>query len=564
MNDFPINQPSIPPNSVDATPLKKAPEIVENDIPSHILPVMDNFELSGIKHTVDVQKIQEFKKTIDKLESSLNQIEFGDKTLEIFISLQEVNELVLETTHLVTHHFGISSSSIKNYETTSSATTLAGIWLEMLLSTSQIILKSELIKAKKEELSKISDDDPLRFTLNKEIKKMDREIWNMAKKFALINFINAPEVAAQIYKVVTHIGHTAGIVAVSSGLGVASGLLSVILPTYDFYKARRIKKLHLQETKELYPQKITIVKADGVYKGTPPLLKQQQNTFKIRLDASTSKKFSEIQKQETLTGMAKAQLKERVLSVEKTNQQFFQFKEAKSIFSLVVSAISAIVAVDLAIFMIVGISFPPALVIIPTVLSIVAGLTLLGAGIYYLHKQKPNFAKVIFKGTKISIVLNQVLLFFTKLQLEKYKTKEQEIENKINSVAFADSLDKVKENVAYYEELRQKFDGKIKELENEIKEARIADYSLKMGVKNKDFQDEFNIIATSLVEGKFWLDNEAKSLIEKYGGEKLSHEVNADEPNIDPAELADVLRDLILRSSEDVIKWVKAQQTAIA
>ena len=564
MNDFTINQPSIPPNPVGAIPLKKAFEIVENDIPSHILPVMDKIELSGVKHTVDVQNIQELRKTIDALEGALNHLEFGSQTLGVFLAGQEVNALASETTQLVTHLFDISNSSINSYKNTSNAMNLTAASLEMLLTTSHLILKSELIKAKKEELSKIAEGDPLRFKLEKEIKKMDAEIWKMAKQFALTNFINAPGVAAQIYKVLIDFGKVASIAAVSSSLGIVSGLLSVIIPTHDFYKARKIKKLHLKETRDLYPAVVTIAKANNVYMGTPPLLKKQQETFKIRMDASPSKKIREVQKQEELTGMAKAQLKERLLTVEKTNQQFFQFKEVKSLFTLAVSAISAIVAIDLAIFMLVGISFPPALVIIPTVLSVVTGLSLLGLGIYYLHKQKPNLAKVIFKGTKISIVLNQVLLFFTSLQLEKYKTKGQEIENKINSIAFSESLEKIKENVSYYEELRQKFDGKIKELENEIKEARIADYSLKRGVESKDFQDEFNIIASSLVEGKFWLDLEAKSLIEKYGGEKLSNEVNADEPNIDPSQLADVLRDLILRSSEDVIKWIKAQQTVSA
>lgn len=564
MNDFPINQPSITPNSIDGTPLKKAPEIVKNDIPSHILPVMNSTELSGAKQIVDVQKIQELKKTIDALEGALNHLECGSQTIELFITGQKMNAFVSETTHLVTDLFGIHNSSIISYEKSSNAMNLTATSLKMLLTTSHLILKSEVIKAKKEELSKITENDPLRFKLENEIKKMDAEIWKMAKQFALTNFINAPAVANQIYKALIDFGAVASITAVSSTLGIVSGLLSVILPTYDFYKARTIKKLHLKETRDLYPQKVTIVKAAEVYKGTPSLLKKQQDTFKIRMDASLSKNPKEVQKQETLTGMAKAQLKERLLSVEKTNQQFFEFKEAKSLFTLAISAISAIVAIDLTIFMLVGISFPPALVIVPTLLSIVAGLSLLGVGIYYLQKQKPNLAKVIFKGTQISILLNRVLLFFTHLQLEKYKRKEQEIENKINSIAFSDSLEKIKENVSYYEELQQKFDGKIKDLENEIKEARIADYSLKMGVKSKDFQDEFSIIASSLVEGKFWLDSEAKSLIEKYGGEELSKEVNADEPNIDPDQLAALLRDLILRSSEDVIKWIKTQQAVNA
>jgi len=564
MNDFPINQPSIPPNSIDGTPLKKAPEIVENDIPPHILPVMDHIELSGFKHTVDVQKIQELKKTINALEGALNHLEFGSQISGGVITGQEVNAFASKTTELVTHLFDISNSSIISYQKSSNVMKLTATSLEMLLNTSHLILKSQLIKAKKEELAKIAEDDPLRFKLEKEIKKMDGEIWKMAKKMAVANFINAPEVANQIYKALIGFGTVASVAAVSSSLGIVSGLLSVILPTHDFYKAHKIKKLHLKETRDLYPQEITIVKVAEVYKGTPPLLKKQQDTFKIRMDASPSKNVQEVKKQETLTGMAKAQLKERLLTVEKTNQQFFQFKEAKSLFSLAASAISAIVAIDLTIFMLVGISFPPALVIIPTLLSIVAGLSLLGVGIYYLHKQKPNLAKTLFKGTKISIFLNQVLLFFTNLQFEKYKTKEQEIENKINSIAFSESLEKIKENVSYYEELQQKFNGKIKALENEIKEARIADYSLKMGVKSKDFQDEFSILATSLVEGKFWLDDEAKSLIKKYGSEKLSNEVNADEPNIDPSQLADELRNLILRNSENVLQWIKTQQTVSA
>lgn len=563
MNDFTVSKPSNPP-SVGAVPLKKAPEIVENDIPPHILPVMEKIELSGVKHTVDVQNIQELKKTIDTLEGALNHLEFGSKTLDVFISGQEVNELTSKTTEVITDLFGISSESITRYENTSSAMTLVAASLEMLLGTSQLILKSELIKTKKEELGKISDDDPLKLKMEKEIKKMDGEMQKMIKKFALANFINAPAIADQIYKFINHLKHAAGIVAVSSGLGIVSSFLSIILPTHDFCIARKIKKLHLKATRDLDPVVVTIVKASEVYMGTAPLLKKQQDTFKNRMNASAAKNIQEVQKQEALTGMAKAQLKERLGTVEKTNQQFFQFKEAKSIFNLAVSTISAILAIDLAIFMLAGISFPPALVIVPTVLSIVAGIGLLGVGIYYLHKQKPNLAKVLFKGTKISIVLNQVLLFFINLQLEKYKKKEQEIENKINSIAFADSLEKVKENVSYYEGLQKKFDGKIKDLENEIKEARIADYSKKMGVKSKDFQDEFSIIAASLVTGKFWFDEEAKALIEKYGGEKLKKEVNADEPNIDPAELALVLRDLILRSSEDVIKWIKDQKTVNA
>ncbi len=144
-----------------------------------------------------------------------------------------------------------------------------------------------------------------------------------------------------------------------------------------------------------------------------------------------------VDRKDTLSVMAKNQLKARFQASEEINHKFFSFKRLRSQAFFGVSVLTSIATISTTALTLAAVAFPPALLAIPAILGIAATVGAIALGLYHLHKHKPNIAETIVKMVKPRIMLNQTLILFSEFNLKIAEFSQYLLEKKVD--AFANS-----------------------------------------------------------------------------------------------------------------------------
>lgn len=261
---------------------------------------------------------------------------------------------------------------------------------------------------------------------------------------------------------------------------------------------------------------------------------------------------SNVDRKDTMSVMAKNQLRARFQASEEVNHKFFSFKRARSTAFFGVSIVTSIATISMATLTLAAVAFPPALLAIPAVLGVAATVGSIAIGLYHLHKHKPNIAKTIITLVKPRIMLNQLRVIYTEFNLLIEEIKQSFLDSKVEDFAKrwfdansngAQIKDKEKENfmierdaaqaeldesVKYWNDRKAKYETKIADLENEIIEAKKRDYD-KTGFKSfeldnpsrlEKFQKRFNEL-----ENKF-IDSNSLTAKESTEYDELTRSIN--------------------------------------
>lgn len=352
-----------------------------------------------------------------------------------------------------------------------------------------------------------------------------------------------------------------------------------------------------------------------------------------------------IEYKDTLTITAKNQLKARLKEHEKINHKFFRFKLNTSKVLFGFTTVSCIGSIVLSAGLIAGLAFPPSLFVIPTVIGIATAVGSIAIGLYYLHKNKPNLTETYLKLVPLQIIMNQVPIAFANLCLlieelkkdwlykeiqeladEAFNKPNEDLEfpkGKIDEEIIVDQKERLAEiegGIKEWTKIKDNYQKKIDELNEQVLQARKDDFELKTGfnsfskenlqkiemkqkiakmkvrrdelyaktlssltkkernellsLSNKikyledkisklqdKTADEFTIIAEALIKGEFWKDPEAAKLIHKYGGVELEKELKLESSMLEKNKtfLSQRLRDIILRNSKEILEWLEKQ-----
>ncbi len=408
-----------------------------------------------------------------------------------------------------------------------------------------------------------------------------------------------PDLADNIYSYVRHFGKIKEVAGVTTGLLLAGNIVEVVSAAHDLYKTNETRLTHQRHVADLSSPVVDIANAttenrnideietfeNKTQKTIFTLLHKRKQVFEKRLEREnqwfdvflqkhrgdfaafrvdlkenglhlpdeiasfeqiTPELKSALLKQkveikDSLTNMAKNQLKARLQAQEEVNHKFFNFKLNASIIKYGVTVISCITTVTLTLLM-PFIAFPPLLLMIPVVLGIATSYGLISLGAYHLHQTKPNLAKVYLSLDRLNLFLNKIPLLYAEYNFKSYEFKQIDAQDSLQN----ETLDYWKKETAHYQ-------NKIKTIEDKILQAKKDDFEV-TGFKSFT-NDEFAEIANALVSGEFWNDPETAAFIKKYTGIEMSESENsAKETEI----LSKKLRDTILRNSKSTLKWLES------
>lgn len=127
------------------------------------------------------------------------------------------------------------------------------------------------------------------------------------------------------------------------------------------------------------------------------------------------------------------------LGKEKINSEkkFFNLKLSQSKIAFAILVLSTIASITLQVLTIAGaIALPLLIMAIPGVGPAIAGMALMGLGLYFLHKYKPNLFKTMFKAVQIRLAFYQIPLAIRKYQLsyKEFYQKEKIAQIKLISI----------------------------------------------------------------------------------------------------------------------------------
>lgn len=507
--------------------------------------------------------------------------------------LRGVNDLASRVSKFLENFFPISSAELKEYQKITSLLTDSLKKIKFISEIINLVNDSKLLKMQKKELANIdrtllsSSDVEKINKIEEEIKKLSFNIDKMNENLLFKTIYLIPEVADNIYSYVRHFGKVKDIAPISTGIFVAGNIAEVVSAGHDVYKKNQLGLAHEYHVADLQAPVVDLVQSNtptqyindikdfenATQKKVITLFYKRKINFEKRMEienqrfenllklhagdfaafkkaiplpeninsfaAITPKIRSEIVKErieikDTMTRMAKDQLKARLNAQEQINHKFFNFKRNASIIKYGVTVISCITAVILTILMPV-VALPPLLFMIPVAMGIASSYGLIALGAYHLNQTKPNLAKVYLSFDRIGLALNKIPLTYAEYKLKSLKENQDQ------------TYDYWKKETEYYQ-------NKAKSIEDKILQARKDDFE-ETGFKSFT-NDEFKTIAESLITGEFWNDPESSSFLKKYTGVEFNDSGNP----IEKTEiLSQKLKTLVLRNSKATLKWLELQ-----
>lgn len=130
---------------------------------------------------------------------------------------------------------------------------------------------------------------------------------------------------------------------------------------------------------------------------------------------------------QTLTVETKAAVKSLALKKLSSERKFFNFRVGSAAALFTLSSLAAAGTIALKVLACVGIIAATSLAIsIPGLGLFVGGTILLGAGLFFLYKYKPNLFKGLLKGTAIALTFNKIPMAYYNYQLHKAKSLRDE------------------------------------------------------------------------------------------------------------------------------------------
>lgn len=133
------------------------------------------------------------------------------------------------------------------------------------------------------------------------------------------------------------------------------------------------------------------------------------------------------ERQQTLTVETKQAVKSMALKKLESERKFFNFRvgSAATLFSM--SAIAAAGTIALKVLACAGIIAATSIAIsVPGLGLFIGGTILIGIGLFFLYKYKPNLFKGLLKGTAIALAFNKIPVAYYNYQLHKAKSLRDE------------------------------------------------------------------------------------------------------------------------------------------
>lgn len=156
---------------------------------------------------------------------------------------------------------------------------------------------------------------------------------------------------------------------------------------------------------------------------TPESLKNLWNVESFRF--ALLDQYAE--RQQTLTVETKQAVKALALKKLESERKFFNFKVGSASTLFAMSTIAAAGTIALKVLACIGIIAATSIAIsVPGLGLFIGGTILIGVGLFFLYKYKPNLFKGLLKGTAVSLAFNKIPLAYYNYQLHKAKSLRDE------------------------------------------------------------------------------------------------------------------------------------------